>query len=268
MKYKVLINSKKSALMKDFFQHTSRYFDNLSTSDLQADIVKHFQLFSPDVYVCFFDSYDNEQISQINALKISDAYNKAPVVIIANNETCNEIQMEHPLLADLIIRRPVSPDNLSLAIINYLDKAKEEAKRKEEEEKISKEVSSEPKTEEVKKHILLIDDDRGVLKMLKAALSDKYEVTTIINGIIAEKFLESKTCDLVILDYEMPVKTGYEVFKSLKQSEKTKDIPVVFLTGVSDSKKIAEIMLLKPHGYMLKPINMDMLLTTIKNILG
>ena len=118
-----------------------------------------------------------------------------------------------------------------------------------------------------KKHILVIDDDRTVLKMLKTALSDKYNVTTMVNGIMAVKFLESKKVDLVILDYEMPVETGAAVFRKIKASPKAKNIPVCFLTGISDREKIMEVMSLKPHGYMLKPIDMDMLFSTINNLI-
>ncbi len=121
--------------------------------------------------------------------------------------------------------------------------------------------------EKPKKHILVVDDDRTVLKMLKTALSDKYDVTTMVNGIMVEKFLETKKVDLVILDYEMPVETGAAVFKKIKANEKARKVPVCFLTGISDREKIMEVMALKPHGYMLKPIDMDMLFSTISNLI-
>lgn len=121
--------------------------------------------------------------------------------------------------------------------------------------------------EKPKKHILVVDDDRTVLKMLKTALSDKYDVTTMVNGIMVEKFLMSKKVDLVILDYEMPIETGAAVFRKIKANEKARKVPVCFLTGISDKEKIMEVMALKPHGYMLKPIDMDMLFSTISNLI-
>ena len=45
------------------------------------------------------------------------------------------------------------------------------------------------------------------------------------------------------------------------------NIPVVFLTGVSDRKKIQEVLSLKPQGYVLKPINMDKLFETIYKLI-
>mgnify|MGYP003293539831 CR=1 FL=1 len=99
------------------------------------------------------------------------------------------------------------------------------------------------------------------------ALEEKYNVTTMINGRMAERFLESKTCDLILLDYEMPIENGPEVFRELRMRENSKDIPIVFLTGVADTAKIAEVLRLKPQGYLLKPIEMERLFETIDKIL-
>lgn len=46
-----------------------------------------------------------------------------------------------------------------------------------------------------------------------------------------------------------------------------KDIPVVFLTGVSDSDKVQEVISMKPQGYLLKPVNMERLFIMIRNLI-
>lgn len=119
----------------------------------------------------------------------------------------------------------------------------------------------------VKKHILIVDDDRNVLKLLKATLSEKYEVTAMLNGKMAEKYLETKTADLILLDHEMPVESGLEVFQKIKANKNQGNIPVVFLTGTSDAAKIKEILSLHPKGYLLKPVDVDKLMTTIADAL-
>ena len=105
-----------------------------------------------------------------------------------------------------------------------------------------------------------------MLKTIKAALEDKYEVTAMLNGVMVEKFLSMNNVDLVILDYEMPIMTGAAIFRMMKDNEKYSRIPVCFLTGVSEREKVEEIMSLKPRGYLLKPINMEMLLATVANL--
>lgn len=118
-----------------------------------------------------------------------------------------------------------------------------------------------------RKHVLIVDDDRNVLKLLKTALSEKYEVTAMLNGKMAEKYLETKTADLILLDHEMPVESGLEVFQKIKANKEKSNIPVIFLTGTSDSSKIKEILSLHPKGYMLKPVNVDKLLASIADAL-
>ena len=120
--------------------------------------------------------------------------------------------------------------------------------------------------DERKRHILVVDDDVRILRFLKAYLRE-YDVATAVNGSQAMKFLETKKTDLILLDYKMPVENGPEVLKKLRANERTKDIPVVFLTGVADSDKIQEVLLMKPQGYLLKPINRVKLMEIIKKVI-
>lgn len=281
MKHKVLINGRNNALVTDFIQHTEAFFYTLSTSECWQDILGHFQIFDPEAYICFVEPDYEKTIGQINNLKTSGYYNGAAIILIGDADTCKLIEERSRYSVDLLIRRPVTPDNLTLRITHYFDEiqeAKERAKARElarkaekeakEAEEAAKEIAAE--AEEAinaeKKHILIVDDDRTVLKMLKTALGDKYEVTTMINGVMVDKLLEAKHVDMIILDYEMPIETGADIFRRIKNNPKAAHIPVCFLTGVSDKEKIMEVMSLKPHGYLLKPIDMDMLSATIKNL--
>lgn len=288
MKYRVLISGRNNLLVTDFMQHTDAFFDTLSTSECWQDILGHFKLFNPQAYICFVDPEYEKTVSRINQLKTSGHYNNAVIILIGDEDTCDLLEENARFTADMIIRRPVTPDNLTLRITRYFDEleeAKERALAKQQadaakaeaakaaiEAKVAEDVLKEAKqaiaekdTGE-KKHILIVDDDRTILKMLKAALGDKYEVTTMINGVVVEKVLETKKVDLIILDYEMPIETGADIFRRIKKNPNSAHIPVCFLTGVSDREKIIEVMSLKPHGYLLKPIDMDMLSATISNL--
>ena len=118
-----------------------------------------------------------------------------------------------------------------------------------------------------KKHILVIDDDARMLKVIKLHLHEKYDVATAISGKIALKFLETKHTDLILLDYAMPDENGLVVLEKLRANPSTKNIPVIFLTGITDRKKIQEALVMKPQGYLLKPINRKRLLAAIQNTL-
>lgn len=119
-----------------------------------------------------------------------------------------------------------------------------------------------------RKHILIVDDDSSVLKLIRGYLAERYDVATAISGKVALKFLETKKTDLVLLDYEMPGENGPSVLGKIRSNANTKDLPVVFLTGVTDRDKIQEVLAMKPQGYLLKPIEMERLSSTIKGILG
>ena len=292
-RYKILINGANSAFITDVIQYTNTYFKCLSTTDCFQDIINHFEVLKPDAYVLFVESAQSKLLNQTNPIREHRFYNDAPVIVICDDATSKEVERSVNYMIDLIIKRPISADNLALRIIRFFEERKEkeeaqriieEAKRLEREEQTRASAEQAAELERAKellekaaqaassgdpgekKHILVVDDDRTILKMLKAALEEEYDVTTMVNGIMVEKFLETKKVDLVVLDYEMPVETGADVFRKIKNNEKAKRIPVCFLTGISEREKIMEVMSLKPHGYLLKPIDMDMFLATVRNL--
>ena len=99
-------------------------------------------------------------------------------------------------------------------------------------------------------------------------LHDEYDVATAVNGKVAFRFLEHRRVDLILLDYEMPGEDGPDILEKLRAKETTTDVPVIFLTGISDRKKIKKALMMKPEGYLLKPIDHDKLISTIKKYIG
>jgi CheY-like chemotaxis protein len=128
--------------------------------------------------------------------------------------------------------------------------------------------AAKPKSEGYRGHILVIDDDPRMLRMIKEELHGKYDVATAINGKLAMKFLETKHTDLVLLDYEMPVENGPMVLQKIRAREETKNLPVIFLTGINDREKIQTALSMKPQGYILKPIDLKKLYAAIQNVIG
>ena len=119
-----------------------------------------------------------------------------------------------------------------------------------------------------RKHILVIDDDPRMLKMMKEQLHQDFEVATAVNGKVAMKFLESKHTDLILLDYEMPDEKGPDVLAKIRSNPSTKNVPVVFLTGVTERDKIQKALVHQPQGYLLKPIDRERLMETIAKVMG
>lgn len=276
MKKKILVTGTNVAIVKDFIQHSDRYFKSMGTTDCWQDLQAHFELFQPEAYIIFPDASNDVCVTMVNKLKTHISYNKCPIFLCAPISVCDEIQRTNSRFVDLFLKRPVSADNLSLRIIKFFEDI-EKIRLEEAKNKNTDHISNEKSLNNInivtgaetpaKKHILVVDDDRTILKMLKTALEDKYEVTTMVNGVLVEKFLKTKKVDLIVLDYEMPVKTGADVLRDIKAYDQSHNIPVCFLTGVAERDKILEILSLKPDAYMLKPVNMESFLVTISNLI-
>lgn len=85
------------------------------------------------------------------------------------------------------------------------------------------------------KKILIVDDNRLNLIAAKNVLNDVYSVSSVLNGEEALEYLERESCDLILLDINMPDMDGFEVFEKLRAMDKTKEIPVIFLTADNDA---------------------------------
>lgn len=116
------------------------------------------------------------------------------------------------------------------------------------------------------KKVLLVDDDSRMLRLLKSYLDEKYEVFPIKGGTEAIYFLQKTIPDLIILDYMMPALDGPHTLQSIREIDGCKDIPVLFLTGVTEKDRVEACMSQNPEGYMVKPVAKEELLMKLAQI--
>lgn len=117
----------------------------------------------------------------------------------------------------------------------------------------------------MQKTILAIDDENDVLLIVKTALaSEGFSVTTATNGFDALAVLEEKKPDLILLDLMMPEMSGFEVIDKLKEKPDTADIPIVVLTGLSERKRIRELLDKGVKYYIVKPFEYQDLIAKVK----
>lgn len=115
--------------------------------------------------------------------------------------------------------------------------------------------------------ILIVDDNP---KYLEDALPMYgYEVVVATDGIKALKILskESDKIDLVLLDVMMPNMNGWDTLKAIRTSEKTKMIPVIMITAVSEEQKIVSGLKIGADDYIVKPFVLPNLLARIEAVL-
>ena len=77
------------------------------------------------------------------------------------------------------------------------------------------------------KKILIVDDDKVSLMTAKTVLSDVYKVIAVTEGVQAVKFLSKNSCDLILLDINMPGMDGFAAFKAIREVENGAEIPIV-----------------------------------------
>lgn len=118
-----------------------------------------------------------------------------------------------------------------------------------------------------RKNILVVDDDVRMLNLIKLHLQDLYDITVVPSGKLALKYLDKKAADLVLLDYLMPDMDGSEVLKQIRENKQYTDLPVIFLTSVSDSDLVKKGLEFRPNGYILKPATREVLLERVTEIL-
>lgn len=119
------------------------------------------------------------------------------------------------------------------------------------------------------KRIMVVDDDEMVLMALDELLKPEgYEVQTVSSGTEALQKLDQGGYDLLMLDVIMPEMDGYELCKRIRQKEKYKETPVVFLTAKSRDEDRAKGLEAGANLYLSKPISPDKLLGIVSDALG
>jgi len=106
--------------------------------------------------------------------------------------------------------------------------------------------------------LLLVDDSASNLDTLLATLGDRYNLRIAIDGqaaldLIATDYLP----DLILLDIMMPGLDGYDICRTLKAGEKTRDIPIIFLTALDNDVDEAKGLELGAVDYISKPFKVD-----------
>lgn len=115
--------------------------------------------------------------------------------------------------------------------------------------------------QEVKKLVLIVDDDPVFLKTQYAYLISDYNVAVVSSGEDALKYLKTNKPDVILLDYLMPNMNGSELLQQIRGLPSDEaDIPVFFLTSVTDKNVIVKCLSLYPQKYLIKPMEKTELL--------
>ncbi|MFA6191265.1 MAG: diguanylate cyclase [Sulfurimonas sp.] len=121
---------------------------------------------------------------------------------------------------------------------------------------------------EKKTTILVVDDTETNIDILLDLLGNDYDLIVALNGESALEIVQEEPLDLILLDIMMPQMDGYEVCEILKANDKTKDIPVIFITAKTDEDSIEKAYEVGGIDYITKPFKPRELTARIKTQLN
>lgn len=119
----------------------------------------------------------------------------------------------------------------------------------------------------LKGKILIVDDEEVNIRVIEAYLNNEYDITTAKNGRDAMERICQDKPDIVLLDLMMPIMSGYEVCKIIKENDATRFIPIVIITALSGSEAKIKAIETGADDYLTKPINRIELITRVNALL-
>lgn len=118
-----------------------------------------------------------------------------------------------------------------------------------------------------KRHILVVDDDKLILKVAEDILEGSYQVSGVRSGEEALVFLETFSPDLILLDLHMPGMDGRETMNRIMNNRQWKNIPIIFLTADTKPETETECLYLGASDFITKPFVPQVVLSRISRII-
>ena len=118
------------------------------------------------------------------------------------------------------------------------------------------------------KTIFIVDDDEVILTIADLGFKRAgFNVVKCSSGRACLESLMYYTPDMILLDVEMPIMSGIKTLEVIKSNDNLKDIPVMFLTGSTDTGTVVAARTLGAVGYVIKPFVPQELVNKVKAIL-
>ncbi len=118
-----------------------------------------------------------------------------------------------------------------------------------------------------KTNVLIVDDDVSIGEMLRTLLEfNGFEAVVINTPKQIEEKIEDYNIDIILLDMRLSGVKGTDVCTRLKQDERTREVPVLMMSALSDAAK--ECKAAGADGFISKPFEMDDLLSQINKVVA
>ena len=269
MQTKVLVTGKNRKVASDICKHleNDRGYVTIKCDPNKTALFDLMLSELPKVVIICLGGETSITVQAYNVMRTALMQGNITTIVVTDEED-EKLFMKHTELERvLFLSRPVSLFAL-YEKLSEVEKALEDSK----DENLSafrEFVNDHSGDRFARKRILVVDDDTEQLIHIKEQLDEFYDVTCVRSGTDAFKVLARKKCDLILLDYLMPEMDGPTVLRNILDTDDWSDIPVVFLTGVSEKDKVLHTLAeLRPKGYLIKPSKKSEIVAKIIDILG
>ncbi len=269
MQLKVLVTGKNRKVATDICEHleADRGYVTTKCSPSKAALFDIMISELPKVVIICLGNETADTIQAYNVMRTALKQGSITTIVVTDDENEKLFMKYTELDRVFFLSRPVS----LYALYEKLSEIEQTLDQDRENNLSSfREFVNENKDSRYKrKQILVVDDDTEQLIHIKEQLEEFYDVTCVKTGEAAFRFLVNKRRDLILLDYMMPEMDGPAVLKELRSRDEYRDVPVVFLTGVTERELVVRtITELKPQGYVVKPVKKSEIVARIIDVLG
>ncbi|WP_458458308.1 response regulator [Pseudobutyrivibrio sp.] len=267
MVLKTLVTGKNRKVASDICEHLEqdRGYLTVKCDSIKSKLLDMVLAELPKVVIICLGDETKETVEAYNVLKSAVNQSSCTIIVIASDEDEKFFMKYSELPRVLFLSRPVS----LFALYEKMTQIEEDLeKNKENNLSLFREYSN-GDVGFTRKQILVVDDDSEQLIHIKEQLEEFYDVSLVKSGDAAFKFLSKKKPNLILLDYMMPDKDGPFVIRKLRTIDEYADIPVIFLTGVTERDVVIKTLTqLRPQGYIVKPSKKSELVAKIIDVLG
>ncbi|MBQ7563623.1 MAG: response regulator [Lachnospiraceae bacterium] len=270
MQLKILVTGRNKRIAMDVCEHLENDRKKCIIVKCAASKEALFKLVpaeTPHVVIICLGDETWETVRVYDVLKDLTNIGRVTILVITSDEDKRLFMAHSHLNKMFFLSRPVS----LFALYEKLNEIEEQLSKIKNLSSMMIEEYINPNADErhPRKKVLVVDDDVQQLYQIKEHLNEFYDVFLVNSATDAFRFLEKKKPDIIFLDYLMPDLDGPDVMRLLQEDIRFRDIPVVFLTGVTEKQLIIKTLSeLKPKGYLVKPVKKTDLIVRIIDILG
>jgi len=198
---------------------------------------------TPDVILLDLTMPDVGGFEALEMLKSDERYKDIPVIFLSAVKDRESVIKGIHLGAAAHVGKPFKDHNLIEAIEGVFSKG------------VQPPVHADGKSDEVRPRVLAVDDVPTMLRAVSHALSDRCKVYMLSKPAEVRDFLGKIKPDLILLDYNMPEISGFELIPIIREFPEHQETPIIFMTTEGTVENVSEAMNLGASDFIVKPFS-------------